>query len=125
MIDVFNDFINQIQDDEKRQVINDLLKQIQDDYPELEAVIKWNQPMFTHHGTYIIGLSLSKHHFALSPEQKTIQVFSNEIIDSGYEHSKMIIRFPWKKEINYQLIKKMIEYNINDKMNEDHFWRQT
>lgn len=24
-------------------------------YPELELRIAWNQPLFTHHGTYIIG----------------------------------------------------------------------
>ncbi len=124
MIQEFKDYISQIDDLKKRERVNDLLERIHHDYPQLVPVIKWKQPMFMDHGTYIIGFSISKNHIAMSPEAKTIQVFSDKIKSSGYNYSTMIIRFPWNFDIDYQLIKNMIEYNINDKLECQKFWRE-
>ena len=44
-------------------------------YPELELRIAWNQPIFTHHGTYIIGVSAPSQHMAMAPEHATIICF--------------------------------------------------
>lgn len=33
----------------------EVLDWVAEHYPELELRIAWNQPLFTHHGTYIIG----------------------------------------------------------------------
>ena len=41
-------------------------------YPELELRIAWNQPMFTHHGTYIVGFSAASKHMAMAPERATM-----------------------------------------------------
>ena len=124
MIQEFKDYISQIDDLKKRERVNDLLERIHNDFPQLVPVIKWKQPMFMDHGTYIIGFSISKNHIAMSPEAKTIQVFSDKIKSSGYNYSTMIIRFPWNFDIDYQLIKNMIEYNINDKLECQKFWRE-
>ena len=40
-------------------------------YPELELRIARNQPMFTHHGTYIIVFSATYRHMAMAPEHAT------------------------------------------------------
>ena len=45
------------------QVLNWVAKR----YPELELRIAWNQPMFTHHGTYIIRFSAASKHIAMYP----------------------------------------------------------
>ena len=124
MIQEFKDYISQIDDLKKRERVNDLLERIHLDFPQLVPVIKWKQPMFMDHGTYIIGFSISKNHIAMSPEAKTIQVFSDKIKSSGYNYSMMIIRFPWNFDIDYHLIKNMIEYNINDKLECQKFWRE-
>jgi len=124
MIQEFKDYISQIDDLKKRERVNDLLERIHLDFPQLVPVIKWKQPMFMDHGTYIIGFSISKNHIAMSPEAKTIQVFSDKIKSSGYNYSTMIIRFPWNFDIDYHLIKNMIEYNINDKLECQKFWRE-
>jgi uncharacterized protein YdhG (YjbR/CyaY superfamily) len=50
--------------------------------------------------------------------------FSDAIQSAGYEHAKMIIRFPWDQPMDYSLLKKIIEYNIQDKANCTTFWRK-
>ena len=44
-------------------------------YPELELRIAWNQPMFTHHGTHIIGLTAASKHVAMALQPATIISF--------------------------------------------------
>ena len=86
--------------------------------------IAWNQPVFTDHGTYIIGFSVAKHHMAVAPERVAIVHFSDEIVESGYDHSKELVRIPWEMPVDFSLIKKIIEYNIMDKADTSTFWRK-
>lgn len=39
---------------------------------EVAPHIAWNQPMFTHHGTYIIGFSAASKHIATPPDRATM-----------------------------------------------------
>ena len=41
-------------------------------YPELALRISWNQPMFTHHGTDIIGFLAACKHMAMAPERAAV-----------------------------------------------------
>jgi hypothetical protein len=93
-------------------------------FPSLVPVIKWNQPIFTDHGTYIMGFSVAKVHLAVSPEQAGIHHFSEAIIEAGFEHSKMLIRVKWDQEMDYSLLEKMIDYNMADKADCKTFWRK-
>ena len=61
---------------------------------------------------------------AFSPETAGILHFSEEIIQAGYTHTKMLVRFPWNKPFDYALLEKMIEYNIADKAECTTFWRK-
>lgn len=92
-------------------------------FPNLEPVIKWNQPMFTDHGTYIIGFSVSKKHLAVAPESVTVSHVEDDIVKAGYDYTKEIIRIPWNSHVDYQLLTKMIEFNIWDKKDCKTFWR--
>jgi len=93
-------------------------------FPQLVPRIAWNQPMFTDHGTFIIGFSVAKHHLAVSPEKAGIDHFSDEIRQAGYEHSKMLMRLPWDRPVDFSLLEKMIEFNIADKAGSKLFWRK-
>lgn len=86
--------------------------------------IAWNQPMFTDHGTFIIGFSIAKHHLAVAPERAGIIRFSDEIVQAGYEHTKELIRIRWDGPVDYSLLEKMIEFNIMDKADCSTFWRK-
>ncbi len=59
--------------------------------------VAWNQPMFTNHGTFIIGFSISKHHLAIAPERVAINHFSDEIIQAGHSYSKELMHTPWDR----------------------------
>lgn len=119
----FDDYLTTINDPEQRETISGLLSWIIEQYPSLVPIIKWNQPMFTDHGTYIIGFSTSKKHFSVSPEVKTLKHFQEGIEQAGYDHTENIIRIKWGQNISYDLLKKMIDFNIEDKAEFTKFWR--
>lgn len=120
---VFNEYVDKIINDDNRRRVIEVIEYVENTYPQLKCHIKWNQPMFTDHGTYIIGFSVSKQHIAIAPEKKTIDLFSDEVKNSGYEHSTMLIKFPWNKNFDYVLLKKIIDFNIQDKADITSFWR--
>lgn len=124
MIEIFQDYLQTISDPDQRERTETVLEWIQTKYPELSPRIAWNQPMFTDHDTYIIGFSVSSKHLACSPEMVGITHFSSEIKKAGYEHTMMLMKFPWNKPINYDLLTKMIEFNILEKVDCQTFWRK-
>ncbi len=79
--------------------------------------------MFTDHGTFIIGFSVSKQHLAVAPEEVGINQFSNAIVEAGYSHIKGLVRVSWKSSVDFSLLENMIEYNIVDKAGCSTFWR--
>src|SRR5699024_3198674 len=120
---VFKDYLDSIDIREHRDRMESLLSWISEEYPMLTPEIKWNQPMFTSNGTFIIGLSVSKKHIAVAPENVTITKLEEEIIRSNYDYTKGMVRIPWDLEINVSLIEKMIEFNLEDKKDCPTFWR--
>ena|SRR5699024_2721873 len=122
-MEVFIDYLDSIDIREHRDRMESLLSWISEEYPMLTPEIKWNQPMFTYNGTFIIGLSVSKKHIAVAPEEVTITKLEEEIIKSNYDYTKGMIRILWADEINYPLIGKMIEFNLEDKKDCRTFWR--
>lgn len=120
----FVDYLDAIQDVEQRERLREVLNWVIQKFPRLESKIAWNQPMFTDHGTFIIGFSVSRQHFAVSPEVKGIEKFSDEIVESGYSHGKNIFRIKWNDPVDYTLLERMIQFNIDDKKECTGFWRK-
>ena len=56
-ISTLDEYLATIPNDANRARMVDVLVWVGLTYPELELRIACNQPMFTHHGTYIIGFS--------------------------------------------------------------------
>lgn len=122
-IDVFTEYLERIDTPANRSKTKDVLQWVADTFPALTPRVAWNQPMFTDHGTYIIGFSVSKKHLAVSPEREGILRFADEIEKSGYEHSKMLFRIRWESKVDYALLEKIIAFTIEDKANCSTFWR--
>ncbi len=122
-MDLFTDYIQEIDNTEYREKMKRMLFWISREFPSLEPVIKWKQPMFTHHGTYIIGFCISKQHIAVAPEQDAIIHFGEEIKKSDYTSTENLFRIKWNQVIDYELLKKVIEYNISQKASCNSFWR--
>ena len=65
MVKSFEEFLANIDDAEKREKLREILSKIKENFPELNEEIRWNQPMFTDHETFIIALSVAKAHMQL------------------------------------------------------------
>ncbi|PGL66753.1 iron chaperone [Bacillus sp. AFS055030] len=123
-MEVFADYLAGIDHLDHRERTAEVLDWISNKFPGLEPQIKWNTPMFSDHGTFIIGISTAKQHMSISPEEKGIVHFSDEIEKAGYSATKGLFRIPWKVPVNYELLEKMIEFNIQDKAEYTTFWRK-
>lgn len=118
------DYLDKIDIQEQRLRMEEIFNWIDKNYPQLETAIKWNQPMFMDHGTFIIGFSMAKHHMSFTPEEYGISIFSEDIKQSGYEHTKGLAKIKWTDEIDYDLLKRVIDFNIMDKANCTTFFRK-
>ena len=123
-MEVFAEYLAHIDNPQHRARTEEVLAWVTKKFPSLTPKIAWNQPMFTEHGTYIIGFSISKHHLAVGPEEAAIKHFSDEIVQAGYDQTKGLFRIPWNSPVDFSLLKKMIEFNILDKAGCSTFWRK-
>jgi hypothetical protein len=124
MMEVFAEYLARIDNLGHRDRTEEVLAWITKKYPNLVPKIAWNQPMFTDHGTFIIGFSVSKHHMAVAPEKAGINHFSDEIVKAGYDHTKELVRIRWDGPVDFSLLGKMIEFNITEKADCSTFWRR-
>ncbi|MDF2942247.1 MAG: frataxin [Herbinix sp.] len=123
-MEVFAEYLEHIDNPQHRARMEEVFGCVTNKFPNLLPRIAWNQPMFTDHGTYIIGFSVAKHHMAVAPEKAGINHFLDEIVQAGYDHSKELIRIPWDSQLDLTLLEKMIEFNILDKEECSTFWRK-
>lgn len=119
-MEIFND---KIKDAEQRSRLEEIFTWIKQEFPTLEPVVKWNQPMFTDHGTFIIGFSVAKNHISVAPESIAIKHFEEDIKNANYDHTKELFRIQWKDPVDYTLLEKLIDFNITDKADYQTFWR--
>lgn len=120
----FADYLAQIDNPQHRERTEEVLKWVAEKYPNMEQKIAWNQPMFTDHGTFIIGFSIAKQHLAVAPEKAGIDHFSDDIVQAGYDHTKQLVRIKWDGPVDYSLLERMIEFNIMEKADCTTFWRK-
>ncbi|WP_079529127.1 iron chaperone [Halobacillus hunanensis] len=122
-MEVFAGYLAGIDNSDHRERTEEILVWIIDTFSNLEPHIKWNTPMFSDHGTFIIGLSTAKHHMSISPEEAGITQFADDIAQADYSATKGLFRIPWNKPVDYELLEKIIEFNIRDKAEYTNFWR--
>jgi uncharacterized protein YdhG (YjbR/CyaY superfamily) len=116
-------FLNNIDEPAKRERMESILSYIKTTFPQLREEIKWSQPMFTDHGTFIIAFSIAKGHIAVAPEEVVIKQFEKEIEEAGYSHTKGLFRIKWTDKVDYELLRKIVAYNIENKKDMEKFWR--
>ncbi|WP_391573850.1 iron chaperone [Cohnella sp.] len=123
-MEAFATYLEGIHNPQHRARTEEVLTWVAEKYPSLEPKIAWNQPMFTDHGTYIIGFSVSKHHLAVAPEKAGMNHVADAIAQAGYDHTKELVRIKWEDPVEFSLLEKMIEFNIWDKADCKTFWRK-
>lgn len=123
-MEFFSEYLGSIANPDQRTRMKEVLEWTLATFPGLVPKIAWNQPMFTDHGTFIIGFSISRQHLAVAPEIAVINRFSDEILKAGYDHTKMLMRIKWNSPLDFSLLEKIIKYNILDKADCSTFWRK-
>ncbi|MDR6551729.1 iron chaperone [Paenibacillus qinlingensis] len=123
-METFTEFIERIDNPQHRERTEEVLTWVAEQFPTLKQKIAWNQPMFTDHDTFIIGFSVSKQHLAVAPEKAGMQRFAEDIVGAGYDHTKELIRMKWNSPVDYELLEKIIAFNIEDKADCSTFWRK-
>ncbi|WP_343209384.1 iron chaperone [Anaerolentibacter hominis] len=123
-MEVFTEYLAQIRDETQRTRVKEVLDWVRHDFPELQPRYAWNQPMFTDHGTFIIGFSIAKLHMAVSPERAGMEHFHDDISEAGYSQSTMLFRIKWDEPVNYELLGRIIRFNQTDKAECRTFWRK-
>lgn len=121
---VFAEFVAKIDNPQNRARVEEVLNWVVNRFPQLDPKVAWNQPMFTDHGTFIIGFSVAKPHMAVAPEKVAITHFSKDIELAGYEFTKELVRMRWDKPVDFTLLERIIEFNILDKEECSTFWRK-
>ena len=122
-IKTLDEYLETIPNDDNRARMMDVLVWVGLTYPELELRIAWNQPMFTHHGTYIIGFSAASKHMAMAPERATMIRFEPVMRERGTDFGKMFARRPRNKPFDYELFDAFIQDQLTDKRDVTSFWR--
>lgn len=123
-MEVFAEYLSRIENPQHLARMEEVFHWITGKFPSLMPKIAWNQPMFTDHGTFIIGFSIARHHMAVAPEKAGIDRFSGDIVKAGYDRTKELVRFPWDKPVDFSLLEKMIAFNISEKAGYATFWRK-
>lgn len=119
----FSSYLNRIEIPEHRIRMEALLRWVFETFPPLAPRIAWNQPMFTDHGTFIIGFSVAKRHIAVAPESAGMQRFSQEIQLAGYTQTKELFRIAWEDAVDHPLLERIIRFNMLEKADWPLFWR--
>jgi len=122
-IKTLDEFLPTIPDDDNRERMVDVVVWVGLTYPELELRIAWNQAMFIHHGTYIIGFSAASKHMAVAPERATMIRFEPVMRERGTDFGKKVAHQPWDKPFDYELLDAFIQYQLAEKQDITSFWR--
>lgn len=122
-MEVFKEYLDAITDPEMKERTGRVLSWTHETFPELGRRIAWSNPHFIHQDTFIIAFSLAKDHLAVAPETKALKHFADDIKQAGLKASKMLLKLPWDKPVDYALLEKIIRYNMADKKGLTTYWR--
>ena len=78
--------------------------------------------MFTHHGTYIIGVSAASKHMAMAPERATMICFKPVMREGSTDFGTMLACQPWNKPFDHELLDAFIQDQLAEKQDVTSFW---
>lgn len=105
-----------------REFMRELLEWMVENHPELETHIAWNQPMFTHHGTFIVGFSASKAHVSGAAEDVVLERMRADFTAARYKCLKRTVNFPLSKPLPFDLLNRAIAEQMELKKDVTSFW---
>ncbi|MGV9181853.1 iron chaperone [Arcanobacterium canis] len=120
----FADWLATIPVEDNRQRALEVLQWVKKEFPQLGFRFAWRQPMFTDHGTFIIGFSPAREHLAFAPEGEGVEHFAEEFEAAGLSHGTRLVRLRWDEPVPWDLLRRVIEFQIVQKADTTSFWRK-
>ena len=120
----FDTWLSQLKSDKQRERAQEVFSWMQAHYPQLIPEIKWNQPMYTAHDTFILGFSAARAHLAIAPERACLDRYREELEQAGYTCTKELLLIRWEQPLPYTFLARMVETNLRDKETQHTFWRK-
>ncbi|PXA78220.1 iron chaperone [Auritidibacter sp. NML100628] len=118
----FQDYLDLIADTEHQGKFAALVRFTEAMHAGLTVEIKWNTPMLTLGGTFIIAYSVAKTHIAVGPELVILEQFRARVSQAGYQSTKSQFTIPWDAQVNWSLLREMVEQTIMLKKGSKTFW---
>jgi len=94
-----------------RERLQKLRNVIQEAAPDSIEILSYGIPTFKQ-GRNLVHFAGYKKHVGFYPTPSSIELFREEL--SEYEVSKGTVKFPHDKSIPYDLIKRVVEYRVNE-----------
>jgi uncharacterized protein YdhG (YjbR/CyaY superfamily) len=79
--------------------------------PKATECISYNMPAYRQHGV-LVYFAAYKNHIGFYPTSSPIKIFSQDLI--AYKTSKGAIQFPLDKQIPTALVKKIVQYRVEE-----------
>ncbi|OTA25564.1 hypothetical protein B9G54_07360 [Alloscardovia macacae] len=108
--------------DTTRELLREVLSWMCTTHPELETRIAWNQPMFTHHGTFIVGFSASSKHLSFAPEVPVLEQLRSAFSERGYKCLKKTVNLPLSLSLPFDLLDEAVAAQMELKKDVTSFW---
>lgn len=97
------------------ELIQPLLNQLRDTIknaaPTANEIISYGMPAYKIHGV-LVYFAANKHHIGFYPTASPITIFSDEL--AAYKTSKGAIQFPLKTSIPIDLVRRIVEFRVNE-----------
>lgn len=94
-----------------RTILEGLRKTIKQVVPKAEEVISYNMPAFKQ-GSLLVFYAANKEHTGFYPTPGPLKAFAEEL--AAYKSSKGAVQFPYDKKIPAALVKKMVQYRLQE-----------
>ena len=117
-----NAYIEALTPTPEHERVSEVLNWITNSYPQFEFAMKWKQPTFIFEGTFIISFVVTKKHLSVTLEPYAMEKFRKRAQASGYQPTPMTIPIPWSKEVDYSLLKDLVDFSFQHKKGSKTYW---
>ena len=99
--------------EEIQSILQELRQTIKESAPQAQEAISYQMPTFKLNGN-LVYFGAFKNHIGFFPTSSAIVAFGEEL--SEYKTSKGTIRFSFDKPIPFDLVRKIVEYRVNENL---------
>jgi len=94
-----------------RDILEELRRVIREAAPRAEEAMRYGIPTFRLNGN-LVHFAAFRHHIGFYPTPSAIEAFKEEL--SSYKQAKGTVRFPIDKPIPYDLVRKIVQYRVEE-----------